>query len=509
MGNNYTAALDFGSGKISLAVGCRTDNGVKIVSYHDTPSTGIKNGEIINDYQVEQSVRELISRANYDINDEIEDVIVGVGAKLLHSFSENLSKQRAIPNEYITETEISELTKLRFNARNDEHESVFEAVPQNYSIDDYIGLSGKEIIGMSGKQIDTEFLLVFGKDALMDHRRTILDKCGLTIRKAILNPVASARAVLSEQEMENGAVLVDIGKGTTEVAIVKDNIIREIATIPFAGESVTTDIKSVANVTGKWAEEMKVKKGCCCEEFIPENTRLILKGPDGSTEGETDLTLLTRVIEARMSEILEAVRYIIDRNKYSESLASGVVITGGSCYLENIKQLAQAILGKKVRIAAPRGCVTADSHEAAFDAYSSTAVGLVLEGISPMLSHAPAFAQKVKKPLFSPTDNTEKEPVKKKSNGLFGGFFGSNEPEDEELAAKKEALRKEQEEAERQRKELEKKHKEEEKQRKEEEKQRKEEEKRRKEEERRRREEEKRNQPSLFDKIFSDNNDKA
>jgi len=483
--NNYLTALDFGSSKIAVAVGCKTEAGIRIVSYHDTPSLGIKNGEIINDFHVVQAIRSVIEQASEDIGEPITSVVVGVGAKILHSMVSTFSKERAIPSSYITATELEEFTHCRYNVKDSSGEVVLEAAPQRYSIDDYIGIDSVSTIGMTGKNIEVDFRLICGKDSILDKRRTILDKCGLTMQKAILSPIASARAVLTEPEMENGTVLVDIGKGTTEVVIIKDNVVKDVTSIPFGGESITNDIKSLTNVTAKWAEEVKISRGCCCEEFVPENTKIILKSTEGVAEGEIDYCFLTRIIEARISEILDAVRYFIDNNPSSADTVMGVVMTGGTCYLENIKQLAQAILSRKIRLAAPRGSITCDSVESSYDAYSSTAVGLVLEGVAPLLSHAMTLsAEQQQTALQQPSDNKK---TQSGGNGLFGHFFGESKESDSkrEEAKRAEALKKE------------------------EEKLRKEAQKKMKAEEKRRKEEEKRNEPDLFTKFFKENSNNA
>ena len=321
------------------------------------------------------------------------------------------------------------------------------------------------------------FKLFYGRKSILDRRTTVLDKCGLVMNKAILAPIASARAVLSRPEMENGVALVDIGRSTTEVAIVKDNIVRHAAIIPFGGESVTGDIKNELNITSRWAEIIKTEYGRCCEEYAVDNKKLVLKNENEIVDGEVELTLLARVIEARMSEIFDAVHYVIEQSGYASRISAGVVITGGCCHLDNIIQLASALLGQKIRLAAPQGSIDSSSKEASFDVYASTAVGLVLETLDPMLSHAIERKQSpVTQSAGQQEDNT---------------FFGQEVEEEEETVAETARERRER------RKEEERRAKE---QRKKEEAERKEREKAEKEKQPK--------QPSIFDMLFS-NNDKA
>ena len=470
--SRYAAALDFGSSKIALAVGEKSDSGVKIISYHDVPSAGIESGEIVNDFKVEEVVRGLVEQARADLPEEIGTITFGLSGRVLHSKSVPVQITRRDPASYILEDEVRQITRARYKTALEGDEIVFEAVPQKYSTEDRIGISYDEIIGMVGGQLEVDFKLFYGRKSLRDRRINILEKCGLAPGKAILNAIASARAVLSRPEMENGVALVDIGKGSTEVAIVKDNIVRHVAIIPFGGESVTGDIKNVANITRDWAEIVKLRNGRCCEEYAIENKKLVLKSENETVEGELEMSLLVRTVEARLSEILDAVRYVIEQSGYAGRIASGVVITGGASHHEDLLQLASALLGQKVRLAAPQGAIDNGSVEEAYDVYASTAVGLVLETLDPMLSHAidlseeakpaqQAAAQRIQETLF------EEEP----------------EPEPEEKPLSNRELRERRKEEERRAKE----------------------ERKRAEKERKEREKEKKG-PSFIDILFSDNN---
>lgn len=480
MGKHITA-IDLGSSKIALATGCSTDSGIRIVSYHEVPSAGIRNGEIINIFHVEQAVSKLIEKAEKELDEPIDQVILNIGGKFLHKEIQSFSVHRPNPMQFITAEEIESLTKARNNARNTAGEILLEASPIKYTIDEYVGIPYEEAVGMSGNDIEAEFLMVFGKESLLNYRRQIMDSCNLAIKKAILSPIAAARAVLTETELENGVVLVDIGKGTTEIVMIKDGVVLDVASLPFAGDSITNDIKNVANITYKCAEEIKIQRGNCCPEIVPENSRLVIKNQDGIVESEVDMNLMTNVIEDRLIEIFEAVRHIIDNSRWSGKLASGVVITGGTAYLENIRQLAQAMLGRNVRLAAPRTAIASDSVEAAFDSYSSVAVGLVLEGFERRLSH---------------TSDMSASKTRSVNSGQKG--FGTLFDDDDEKTRKEEAKRLKEEE---------------ERRKKEEKEQRKEEKRRQKEEEERIKREKKEAEKSrgggFFGQLFGNTDDNA
>lgn len=406
--STYEVSLDFGSSKIAVAVGLPTEKGIRIVSYHDAEIEGIICGEIIKDRQVVDTVKSLIEKASQDIEQPIDEVSISISGKAVHYWKSCAEKLRNDAELYIEEPELSAMTKEQFNKNLEGDNIVYDVIPQSYNIDNYLGRSHQGVIGMKGEKIEASYIIISGKKLNLQRRNDILDACQLKMKKAILSPIASARAVLNDQEMENGAVLVDMGKDTTEIVIVKDNTVRAACIIPFAGESITRDIKNVTNITAHWAERIKLAHGCSCADFTPENKKLILKAEDGTVEGEVELKLLSEIIEARLSEILEAVRWFIEQSGYANSLSAGVVITGGTAYMEYMLQMAKAFLGDKVRLAAARNSITADSCTGAFDTYASTAVGLVLEACKPMLSHA----------LLYGTDNTMD--VKSPARNLFG-----------------------------------------------------------------------------------------
>ncbi len=420
MKENYAAALDFGSSKVALAVGEKTDAGIRIVSYHDAPSAGIESGEIINDFRVAETVRALIQQAEAELDEKITEVTVGVSGRVLHREDHSAFIKRRNAGACISDAEVRRIIRAQYEAAAGEEEMVFEAAPQRYSTEDRFGITQDELIGMVGSEIVADFVLFKGRKSIFERRTKVLGDCGLKLNKAILAPIASARSVLSAREMERGVVLVDIGAETTEVAIIQDSIVRHVAIIPFGGETVTGDIKTDTGITRRWAESVKIQQGRCCEEYAVENRKLMLKDENDNVEDEVDLVLLVRIIEARMSEIFDAVGYVIDQSDFARRLPAGVVITGGTAHLENILQLASSLLERKVRLAAPQGSISSGSVDEAFDVYSSTAVGLVLETLDPKLSSALEFEQG---PETVPQDYSEPpvDPPRKTRSGPFGG----------------------------------------------------------------------------------------
>lgn len=413
--SNYTTAIDFGTAKISLAVGESRPDGLHILFCDSVPSAGIRNGEIENDYQVRKALQPLKAAAEEATGEMITGAVVSISGKFVKTADIIGTDQRKDPNRQILDADVRALDQKQYSGAA-EGNAVLEVTPQKYDVDDINGMDAAEVDGIRGCTLTGHYKTFYGKEALLSRRKNVIRDSNMTLQKVVLSPIASARAVLTTQEMENGVALVDIGKGLTEVAVIKDNIIRDIAVVPFGGASVTNDIKNVTSLSEKWAENIKVRHGLCLVEKTPDNKILELSDEDGSIAGTVELQLLTRVIEARMSEILDAVAYILDKSAYSKKLLSGVVITGGCAYSSYLLPLARGILDRKCRLAAPR--VTDDSVDKAKDADYSTVVGLLVEWFDNKLST---------------TSNTEvaTRPVAQQPQTSNTDLFGGQMPEPE------------------------------------------------------------------------------
>ena len=262
--STYVTAVDFGSGKIAVAVGEKRDGRIHVVHYESAPSAGIRFGEIFNDYQVSRILNPMIRRAEQVIGETISSAVISISGKFIQERdTESRDKQRD-DNRRISTEDVRRMIADQYN-RAGNGEIVLEVAPQSYSVDDQIGLSGSDLDGIRSSSLDGYFKVFTGKKTLLEKRKAVLNGCSLTARKAIFSPIASARAVLTAQEMDNGVALVDIGKDLTEIAIIKENVVRDAFVIPFAGESITADIKNLTNFTATWAETVKVGIGSCLE----------------------------------------------------------------------------------------------------------------------------------------------------------------------------------------------------------------------------------------------------
>lgn len=379
---NLIAAIDLGTTKVVCLVGEKTIYGIKIIAYSQAPSKGVLRGEVVNIQHVLDSMIPVVRNVENAIGEKINEVFVGIAGQNIRCCSSASETTRKNPEELITKEEIDNITKDKYGTFVQSGEKVLHVIPQSYNIDDFMGVT--EPVGMIGKQISANFKLFVGRSNSAQFSQHVISRAGLKLNELILEPLASAQAVLSEEEMEVGVVMVDIGGGTTDLLIVQDNVIRHTAVIPFGGNSITEDIRVGCGISSKHAEQLKIQHGSCYSEYAPANKTIIIPGLGGRESREISFKVLAGIIEARVAEIFEAVDYEIEKSGYKNQLKGGIVLTGGSAQLQNITQLSNLVTGLDTRVAFPENSITADSVEEVFKPGISTAVGLVLKGFQKM-----------------------------------------------------------------------------------------------------------------------------
>ena len=377
--NKLLTVVELCTTKVAVAVGENTDFGVKVISHCTVPvRKWIRHGEVENTRNVVEALRTAVSKAESEVGYEIHDVVLCLWGQSIRTVEIKVSRERKRTDDFISEQELKVLNDEALKYKVGGDEKILKAIPQSYDLDARIGVAPRDAVGMRGSRIDAYYLLVIGKDQSVRDKQEVLREAGLQVIHTVISPIGSAAAALNANESENGVALLDIGAGTTDVVIVRDNIIREVACIPFAGQSVTDDIKSVACITSEMAELVKTKFGTCVADGVSDTKKLVIQGTAGSASSDIQLLLLAQVIEARMSEIFEAARYIIDKAGYADKTPAGIVLTGGTCYMENIRELAKAIFEKNVRLANAGGSITDSSEESCFDTYATSIVGALM-----------------------------------------------------------------------------------------------------------------------------------
>ena len=370
------AAIDLGTSKVVCLVGEKTDAGVKIIAMNEAPSKGISRGEVVNIQSALDSMLPTIKNVENAIGEKINDVFIGIAGQHIKCIQGTNQTTRANPDEYITPGEIEQITEAMYSNFSTDGDEVIHAVPQSYNIDDFMG--NNEPVGMIGKQIYSNFKLFTGKKTSSQLKKNVLKRAGLNVSGTYLGQFASAVAVLGEDEKEIGVALLDIGAGTTDLIIIHENVIRYAAVIPFGGNCITEDVKQGCGVSSRVAEQLKIEKGSCMSSIAPDRP-IRIPGIGGREDKYIHVKNLAEIIESRIEEILEAALYEIERSGYKEKIKAGLVITGGTSQLSNLKSFAQLVTGMDIKLTSPLRTMSEVDVNISRPSIS-TAVGLVLMG---------------------------------------------------------------------------------------------------------------------------------
>jgi len=374
----YVAAIDLGTTKVVALVGEKTENGINIISFREAPSKGIMRGEVVNIQSVLDSLNPILSEIKEETSLPIKEVYVGIAGQNIRCETNSNRRLRGKSDDLITEKEIQEMEKEMFHSRVVPGEEVLHIIPQFYNVGEYLGQTNP--VGMRGNQIEANYKLFIGKTGSAEASKLVIQRTGMNLKKLILEPVASAKAVLSEDETEMGVAVIDIGGGTTDLLIYEENVIRHAAVVPFGGNSITEDIRQGCGVSQRNAEQIKIQYGTSCADYAPENKIVAIPGIGGREPREVSFKFIASIIEARMEEIVEAVMYEIDKSGYADRLQAGIVITGGGSGLSGLASYIKQKTGYDTRIASPDKNVTFVAAEGCCKPSSSTAVGLIIKG---------------------------------------------------------------------------------------------------------------------------------
>lgn len=378
----YTAAIDLGTTKVVSLVGEKSESGYKIISFHEAPSKGIMRGEVVNIQNVLDSLMPTLEKIKGECSVDIKEVYVGIAGQHIRCSDEGCKRNRQKPDNLINKEEIGEMKQEMYKTRVNAGEKILHVIPQSYNVDDHIGQT--EVVGMVGSQIEGNYKLFIGRTNSAEHSKSVISRAGLSLKEVVLEPVASALAVLSEEEMEMGVAMIDIGGGTTDLLVIENNIIRHTAVIPFGGNSITEDLKQGCGVSLRNAEQMKIQYGSCITEYAPDNKTVVIPGMNGTNSREVSFKVIASIIEARVAEIVEAIMYEIERSGFQDKLHAGIVLTGGGSQLAHICNYVSSKIGYETRIASPNNNITFDSPEGVNKPSSSTAVGLLIYGCEQM-----------------------------------------------------------------------------------------------------------------------------
>ena len=376
---NLIAAIDIGTTKVVAIIGKRKENGrIEILGISKTPSTGIKRGVVQNIDETVNAITRTIEEVQSYSGAIFSDVFVGIAGQHIKTIRNRGYINRNSYEDEITRGDIDALIKEMYNISIDVGEEIIHVLPQNFIVDNETGI--KNPVGMLGRRVEANFHIVIGQITSARNIGKCISKAGLELNELILEPLASSAAVLTADEKEAGVALVDIGGGTTDVAVYYDDIIRHTAVIPFGGDVVTKDIKEGCSILQRQAELLKIQYGSALGDIARDDEVVSIPGISGREPKEISLKSLAYIIQSRMEEILNAVLYEIENSGYYERLSAGIVITGGGALLKDLPQLVKFITGMDVRLGYPSELLASESVDDVNNPMFSTSVGLVLKG---------------------------------------------------------------------------------------------------------------------------------
>ena len=380
---NIAVGLDIGTTKIVAMIGRKNEYGkLEILGIGKSKSLGVARGVVNNITQTIQSIQQAVLEAETKSGYKIKDVVVGIAGQHIRSIQHSDYIIRSNAEEVIDGNDIQLLIDQVNKLAMLPGEEIIHVLPQEFKIDGQSEI--KEPIGMYGGRLESSFHVVVGQAASIRNLGRCVQSTGIELSGLTLEPLASADAVLSQEEKEAGVALIDIGGGTTDLAIFKDGIIRHTAVIPFGGNVITEDIKEGCSIIEKQAELLKVKFGSAWPGENKDNEIVSIPGLRGREPKEISLKNLSKIIHARVVEIIEQVFVEIKAYGHEDprrKLIAGIVLTGGGAQLKHVKQLVEYITGMDTRIGYPNEHLAGDSDEEISSPLYATAVGLVMNSI--------------------------------------------------------------------------------------------------------------------------------
>lgn len=370
---NMIVGLDIGTSKIVAIVGEVAKNGnIEIVGLGSSPSRGMKKGVVVNIDSTVQSIKRAVEEAELMAGVRIHSVYAGIAGSHIQSLNSN--GVVAVRDREVTSADIDRVIEAAQAVAIPQDQRIIHVLPQEYVVDNQEGI--KEPIGMSGVRLEAKVHLVTGSMNAAQNIERCIQKCDLVVDAIILEQLASSLAVLTDDERELGVCVVDIGGGTTDIAIFTEGAIRHTAVIPIAGDQVTNDIAMAVRTPTQHAEKIKIKYACALTQLAKADD--MIKVPDVGDRPARDLSrqALAEVVEPRYDELFTLIQAELRRSGYEDLVAAGIVLTGGTAKMEGVVELAEEIFHMPVRLAKPQG--VSGLTDVINNPIYSTAVGLLI-----------------------------------------------------------------------------------------------------------------------------------
>ena len=373
--------LDIGTTKIAAIAGRKNEFGkLEILGFGRANSNGVQHGMVLNIDQTITAIQQaLVNCYASNPNLTISEVYVGIAGHHIKSLQTRGDIVRQNLEEEIKQDEIDRLVADQYRTYIPAGDQIIDVIPQEFTVDNFQNIPNP--IGYSGVKVGANFHIITGdKNAIRNINRSV-EKAGLQTRDLVLQPLASAAAVMCDQDLEAGVAIVDIGGGTTDLAVFYEGILKHTAVIPFGGENITNDIKTGLGVLKTQAEQMKIQFGSALSDEAKSNAFITIPGLRGMAPKEISVKNLANIIQARMSEIMDFVSYHLKQvGLDNRMLNGGVILTGGGSQLKHLIQLTEYVTGLNARIGFPNEHLSGGHIEELSKPMYSTCIGLILKG---------------------------------------------------------------------------------------------------------------------------------
>lgn len=400
--------LDIGTTKIGVVVARKDENNdFVILGTGKAVSQGVMRGEVANIDKTVRAIKEAVAQAELSSGEKITDVFAGIAGSHIKSVQHRGILTRENSHDEISNEDVKSIIRDMYKLAMEPGMKIIHVIPQEYFIDNLP--AGNDPVGMCGTRLEADFHIITGKTAAAYNIERSITKAGLNMVGLILEPLASAASALDPQEKEAGVVLVDIGGGTTDIAIFYDDIIRHTAVIPYGGNIVTKDIELGCHIMSRQAELLKIKFGSALGLSVDENKIVSISGVKGRPATEISLKNLANIINSRVEEIFEQVYFEIKASGYSKKLRAGIVLTGGGSQLKNIKPLVEYVTGLDARIGQPLENLASGYESELKNPIYATSLGLLKRAEYEMEESTTALSKPVLEELTSDeTEETDK-----------------------------------------------------------------------------------------------------
>lgn len=377
---DVVVALDIGTTKVCCLAGRKTEHGkIEIIGVGKVESVGVLRGVVSNIEKTVNAIREAVEIAERQAGMRFREVHVGIAGQHIKSLQHRGILTRESDHTEINDRDINRLVNDMFKLVLPPGDKIIHVFPQEFTVDNEQGIT--DPVGMCGVRLEANFHIITGQITAINNIYRCIEKAGLKVKELTLEPIASADAVLSDEEKQAGVALVDIGGGTTDLTIFHEGLIRHTAVIPFGGNVITADIKEGCTVMQPQAEKLKVKFGSAFADEVFDNRIITIPGLKGRDHKEISEKNLARIIQARTEEILDYVLWEIRRSGFERKLIGGIVLTGGGALMNHIDKLTELHTAMSCRIGVPVENLAHGYRESVGSPIFSTAIGLLSRGL--------------------------------------------------------------------------------------------------------------------------------